>query len=120
MGFTMASPAEFTALTAPGPARSRNLLPPLGKTWKGYTSPGVYERVKAVTADGEWLFARAADGTWSAGHLPTKTELKAGLRDLAAARRYAGTGKARADLERVQAHQRGDHENEESASCPRC
>lgn len=52
-----------------------------------------------MTADGEWIFELAGDGTWSAGHLPTRTEVKNGLRSLPACRRYAGSGRAATDLE---------------------
>lgn len=74
-------------------------LAPLGRFGKGWTSPGVREVTWAETADREWLFERQADGTWSAGHLPTRTEVKNGLRSLPACRRYAGSGRAAADLE---------------------
>ena len=98
--FALAAPSA----PRPLPARPKSPLAVLGKFWKGCTSPGVYEVVKAVTADGEWLFVRAADGTWSTGHLPTETVVKTGLRTLRACRLYAGSGKAGADLERIQAH----------------
>ena len=96
--FTLAAPSA----PRPLPARPKSPLAALGKFWKDCTSPGVYEVVKAVTDDGEWLFVRAADGTWSAGHLPTETEVKAGLRTLRACRLYAGSGKAAADLRQLQ------------------
>jgi hypothetical protein len=97
--FTIAAPS------APRPAPRKPKAPAarLGKFWRGWTSPDVYEVIKAVTADGEWLFARTGGGTWSTGHLPTETEVKAGLRDLPACRAYAGSGRAREDLERMQA-----------------
>lgn len=100
MGFTVAS--RGTALQ-PTPARPKAALAPLGKSWKGWTAPGVREVVKAVTADGKWLFERAQDGTWATGYLPTKTVVKERLRSLPACRRYAGSGKAREDLKRIQA-----------------
>jgi hypothetical protein len=74
----------------------------LGEFERGWTSPGVYEVVKAVTADGEWRFERSQDGTWEAGHLPTETEVKTRLRSLSACCSYARSGAARADLERLQ------------------
>jgi hypothetical protein len=99
MTFTIAEPA------APRPAASKPApsLAPLGKLWKDYTSPSVYEVVKAVTEDGQWLFERAQDGTWDTGHLPTETVVKCRLRSLRACRVYAGSGKAQEDLERIQA-----------------
>ncbi len=98
--FIMAAPS------APRPPARKPKAPlaRLGMFWKDCTSPGVYEVIKAVTADGEWLFERAADGTWNAGHLPTETVVKTGLRTLRTCRAYAGSGKARADLERLQAN----------------
>lgn len=99
MTFTIIEPG--TVIDPPAPPRTS--LPRLGKVWKDYTSPGVYEVVKAVTADGEWLFEKAQDGTWDAGHLPTETVVKAGLRSLRACRSYVGSGRAREDLGRIQA-----------------
>jgi hypothetical protein len=96
--FTVTSPVAPLVPVAPRPASP---LASLGRFWRGETSPGVYEVTKAVTADGEWIFERQPDGTWSTGHLPTKTVVKPGLRSLPACRRYAGTGKAQADLEQM-------------------
>jgi hypothetical protein len=101
--FTLASPAQFKALTSPARSGPRNPLPPLGKTWRGWTSPRVHEVVKAVTADGQWLFERAADGTWSVGHLPSKTVVKHGRRSLGSCRSYTGSGRAVRDFKRIQA-----------------
>lgn len=100
MQFTVAPPG--TPLRPPAPKPQPRLVR-LGKVWRAYTRPGRYEPVKAVTADGEWLFARFDDGTWAAGHLPTTTQVKDGLRSLAACRAYAASAKAPADLERIQA-----------------
>lgn len=100
--FTMAAPG--TALSPPRAPQPR--LPRLGKAWREYTGPGVREVVKAVTADGQWLFVRAADGTWSTGHLPTETVVRAGRRSLGSCRTYVGSGKALEDLERIQAEGR--------------
>jgi hypothetical protein len=63
----------------------------------------VYEVVEAWTTDGLWLFERAGDGTWNVRRLPGKTVVKGGLTSRTACRRYVGTGKAREDLERIQA-----------------
>lgn len=115
-------PMTFTVAPcrAPRPVAQKPSLAAIGKRWKGYASPGVYEVIKAVTADGQWLFERAQDGTWNAGHLPSETVVKAGLRSLRACRVYAGSGKATADLERIQSHERGEHEAERNTSCPKC
>jgi hypothetical protein len=75
-------------------------LPALGKIWRNQIRPGTWEAVQAITGDGEWLFERHGR-TWSAGHYPTRTALKTGLRSLRACRAYVGTGEARADLERA-------------------
>ena len=87
----------------PKPPARQPRLAPLGKKWRGYTAPSTYELVRALTADGEWLFERFADGTWGVGHVPTQTEVKGSLRSPTACRAYVGSGKARADLERIQA-----------------
>lgn len=82
---------------------TKNTQPaPIAKFWKGYTSPGVYEVTQAVTAGGEWLCERLAEGNWGVGHLPTKTEVRTGFRTLRAARVYAA-GDARADFEKLAA-----------------
>lgn len=99
MRFTVAEPG--TVLAPPSPRQPK--LPRLGKVWRGWTSPGVYEPVKAVTADGEWLFERSEDGTWAAGHLPTKTVTDSRVGTLADCRAYVASGQAEADLELIQA-----------------
>lgn len=104
MTFTIIEPG--TVIDPPAPAQTS--LPRLGKVWRAYTSPSCYEPVKAVTEDGQWLFERAQDGTWDAGHLPTETVVKAGLRTLRACRVYAGSGKAAADLGRIKAAVKGE------------
>ncbi len=109
----MTSPMTFT-VAAPGAALPPARKPkapavPLGEFWKGYTSPGVYEVVKAATADGQWLFRRADDGTWEVVKAaPTETVVKPRLRSLPACRSYVAAGKAEADLERIQAKEKGN------------
>jgi hypothetical protein len=115
MTFMLAVPGAVLPPAAAKPKPKRPVAA-LGMLWKDYTSPGVYEVVKAVTADSEWLFERAEDGTWETGHLPTETVVKTGLRSLPACRAYAGSGRARADLKQIQAHERGEHETERSVS----
>jgi hypothetical protein len=90
----------------PPPSVQPLKLPRLAHVWKNWTSPGVWGPVKAVTADAEWLFVRAEDGTWAVGHLPTETEVKDGLRSPRACRLYVGEGSAQADLDRIQAEGR--------------
>jgi hypothetical protein len=102
--------ATFT-MAAPGaglpPARKpKARAVPLGEFERGWTSLGVYEVIRAATADGLWLFERSADGTWETGHLPTKTVVKVALQDLPACRAHVRSGKALADLERIQAERK--------------
>ncbi len=99
MTFTVATPGAVL----PPARKPKARLAPLGKFRKDWTSPGVSEVVEAVTADGEWMFERSDDGTWEAGHLPTKTVVKSRLGSLSACRTYAGSGKAAADLKRIKA-----------------
>lgn len=103
MTFTMAAPGA----ALPPDRKPRARLAPLGNFLKDYTSPGVYEIVRAVTADGQWLFVRADDGSWAVGHLPSETEVKAGLGSLPACRAYVGSGQARTDFDRIQAEAEG-------------
>lgn len=120
MRFAVAAPGTPLTPAAPKPKPTGRSVAALGKFWRGWTSPGVYEVIKAVTADGAWLFERAADGTWAAGHLPTEIVVKTGLGTLPACRAYAGSGKAQKDLVRLQAHQRGEHKTGRDKACPAC
>ena len=98
--FTMAAPGEIF----PRPSAQPDVPPaPLWKTRRDWTSLSVYEVVEAVTTDGEWMCELADDGTWTVGHLPTKTVVKPRLRSRGASRAYVASGKARADLDRIQA-----------------
>ena len=103
MKFSVASPGTVLPPSPPQPPK-----PPRLMIRKGWVSPGTWGPVRAATADGKWLGERFPDGTWAAGHLPTCTEVKDGLRSLAAFRAYVGSGKAQADLERMQAGGGGD------------
>jgi hypothetical protein len=73
-----------------------------------------------MTADGEWAFEMTADGSWRVGHVQTETVVKAGPRTLRACRVHVGSGKAAADLEQAQAHERGEHETATDKACPGC
>lgn len=89
-----------TPAMAPAPA-----LAPIGRQRK-QTIGGVEQVTGALTLDGQWIFELAEDGTWSVGHMPTRTEVKHGLQSLTAGRAYAASGTAREDLARItQAHQ---------------
>ena len=81
---------------------------PIGKSKRDYTASGSYEIVRAMTADGQWLFEMAEDGTWSVGHVPTETVVKTGPRTLRACRVYVGSGKAAAELKRIQDKENGN------------
>jgi hypothetical protein len=101
MRFSVAAPGTLPP-SSPRPPR-----PPapaaLGRFRKERTEAGLYEIVRAVTADGQWLFERLGPGDWAAGCLPTETETRRGFRSLAACRAYVADGQAQADLERIQA-----------------
>lgn len=104
MRFSVAPPGT---LTPPSPATPR--LPaaaPLGRFRKERTEAGVYEIVWAETAGRQWVFDRLGPDDWATGHLPSGTETRRGLRSLMACRVYVASGKAQADLERIQARGR--------------
>lgn len=104
MGFSIAD----RGAPPPAPAgRPQPRLALLGHTWKDYTETGFYEPVKAVTRDGGWIFERQPGGTWKAGHLPSETAVKDGLRSLEACRRYVAGGGAQNDLDRLLAEDEG-------------
>jgi hypothetical protein len=102
---------------------TKNTAPPaqparLGKIWKDYITPGVYEPVQAVTADGEWLIERMEDATWFVGHLPTQTEVKGQFKSLRAARVYIARGDARTDYDAITAEQAEQQATPEEPETP--
>jgi hypothetical protein len=76
----------------------------------------------AVTTDGTWSFGRQElPGTpWAVVHRPTGIVVDPWVGTLDDCRAYVASGEAQRDLERIQAHERGEHENERDKACPRC
>ena len=76
----------------------------------------------AKTPDGEWGMDRLEDRatSWEVVHNPTSTVVADFMGSLTQCRRYVGSGAAREDLERLQAHERGEHENQRDRECERC
>jgi hypothetical protein len=76
---------------------------------------------EAVTTDGLWIFEREeSPGTpWIVRHKPTGefVDLRSTLRDC---RWYVAAGHAQAMLERLQAHDRGEHDGQHDSWCARC
>ena len=82
---------------------------------------GRLEAWSAKSRDGVWAYERIEDtGTlWDAIHLPTG--LSGGLYGtLSAARAATADGTALAYVERIQAHERGEHKDERDIRCGRC
>ena len=101
---------RFTVVPAAGVGlligQHRDPEPPLAPLGKTRTQDGVI--TGAVTRDGEWVFERQEDGTWAAGHLLSKTVVRAGLPSLPACQAYVASGAARADLELATKENRGE------------
>ena len=76
----------------------------------------------ATTKDGEWDLVREENEgtTWTVRHRQTRTVVDSFVPTLTDCRAYVASGQAQEDLELIQAHERGKHETERSASCPRC
>jgi hypothetical protein len=76
----------------------------------------------AETPDHDWGMDRLEDTgtTWEVVYRPTKTVVADFMGSLTQCRRYVGSGAAQEDLERLQAHERGEHENEPDGECERC
>jgi hypothetical protein len=76
----------------------------------------------AQTKDGTWGMDREDEaGTpWSVTHLPTGIVVDRYVGTLTDCRAYVANGGAQADLARIQAHGRGEHEADRDNSCPRC
>lgn len=103
--------------TALAPICGKRMLP-------RFTRPGQKPRLEcwgAATTDGVWDFERTEEpGTpWSVGHTPTRTvvALQGTLR---ACRAYVAAGHAQRDLDRLQAHERGEHQAQRDSWCRRC
>jgi hypothetical protein len=79
------------------------------------------ETWSAASRDGIWKYERIEDtGTpWAVIHVPTNTEGD-WYGSLPKARAATASGEALAYVERVQAHERGEHEAEREPRCSRC
>lgn len=82
---------------------------------------GRLENWSAASRDGVWKYERLEDaGTpWSVVHVPTGTE-GSWYGTLTAAREATANGSALEYVERIQAHQRGEHKTERDIRCGRC
>lgn len=102
--------------------KPRRVLTPADVT-RRYPSfrSGRMENWEARSRDGAWFYERLEiSGTpWQVTHLPTET---AGdwYGTLTAARAATADGSALAYVERVQAHERGEHAAERDVHCGRC
>jgi hypothetical protein len=82
---------------------------------------GRIENWEAISADGTWVYRRMEiSGTpWTVEHVPS--EVEAGwYGSLPAAREATASGSAMASVERILAHQRGEHDAERVPACVRC
>jgi hypothetical protein len=76
----------------------------------------------ATTKDKTWDLAREDEpGTpWSVTHRPTGIVADSHVGTLTDCRAYVASGQALADVERIQAHERGEHETDRDKECVRC
>jgi hypothetical protein len=110
----------MTAATRP--RKPRRTLTPVTITSR-YPSfnGGRVENWSAVSTDGVWKFERMEipSSPWSVIHVPS--EVEAGwYGSLPAAREATASGSAMASVERILAHQRGEHDAERVPACVRC
>ena len=102
--------------------RPRRALTPATVT-RRYPSfrSGRVENWEARSDDGTWAYERLEiSGTpWQVTHLPTGT-VGDWYTSLPNARAATADGTALAYVERVQAHERGDHKDQRDARCGRC
>ena len=109
MSFTITPPGAPSRLPALEPKPTGPLASaPIGDFRKGRGPSGRHEIVWAMTADGEWAFEMTADGSWRVGHVQTETVVKTGPRTLRACRVHVGSGKAAAELKRIQDKENGN------------
>lgn len=103
-------------------ARTRRTLTPVTVTRRYPSFPsGRVENWEAVSDDGLWAYLRQEiSGTpWSVQHVPSGIETD-WYGSLPAAREATADGSALASVERIQAHQRGEHDAERNPACVRC
>jgi hypothetical protein len=76
----------------------------------------------ARTTDKAWDFERLeiAGTPWAVTHKETGIVVDSYAGTLDDCRAYVANGGAQADLERIQSHQRGEHEAERDKGCPKC
>lgn len=76
----------------------------------------------ARTTDGIWKFERqeTAGTPWAVIHAATGTVVDWYVGTLDDCRAYVASGAAEEDLERLQAHDRGEHEDQRDKECPKC
>jgi len=102
--------------------RPRRVLTPANVTarFPSFRS-GRLENWAAASRDGVWKYERLEiSGTpWAVIHVPTGTEGN-WYGTLAAARAATADGSALEYVERVQAHERGEHKAERNPFCGRC
>ena len=79
------------------------------------------ENWSAVSADGTWKYERLeiAGTPWAVLHVPSGIE-SCWYGTLTAAREGTANGNALAYVERIQAHERGEHAAERDSYCGRC
>lgn len=82
---------------------------------------GRVETWAAVSSDGTWKYERLeiAGTPWSVVHVPTGVEGD-WYSTLTAAREATADGTALAAVERIQAHERGEHDTERDTQCIKC
>ena len=98
------------------------VLAPVEKTLFLPTRGGGRQCWAARTTDKDWGMNREDEaGTpWSVTHLPTGIVVDRYVPSLTDCRAYVASGQALADLEFIQAHERGEHEAERNTSCVKC
>lgn len=109
-------------MTATKTRRPRRELTPatVTKRFPAFRS-GRAEAWEAVSDDGTWCYSRLEiSGTpWEVRHLPTGIAAR-WYGTLTAARAATADGSAVADVERITAHERGEHKATRNPSCVRC
>lgn len=102
--------------------KTRRVLTPVDVTSR-YPSfrTGRMENWSAVSRDGVWKYSRVEiSGTpWAVIHVPTGIEAD-WYGTLTAARAATADGSALACVERIQSHERGEHETARDPGCIRC
>lgn len=109
-------------MTATKTRKPRRVLTPVTITARFPSFNGRrLENWSAISADGTWKYERLEiSGTpWSVLHVPSGIESH-WYGTLTAAREGTANGNALAYVERIQTHERGEHEDERVPMCGRC